>query len=115
MLESLFVWMEAQAVYGASPYIGPIVNLIHLLAMVLFMGALLLVDLRLLGVGLTRQPLAGVARDAQPWLLAGLAGIVVTGIPQTMERATDQYATSIFWVKMYLLLFGLVWMAIRGH
>ena|SRR5687767_10356561 len=110
MLEGLFQWMEAQAVYGASPYIGPVVNLIHLLSMVLFMGALLMVDLRLLGLGLTRQPLADVARDAQPWLIAGLAGIVATGIPQLMERATDQYATSIFWVKMYLLLFGLVWM-----
>jgi hypothetical protein len=103
--------MEAQAVYGASPYIGPAVNLIHLLSMVLFMGALLMVDLRLLGFGLTRQPLAQVARDAQPWLLVGLAGIVITGVPQTMERATEQYETSIFWVKMYLLLFGLIWMA----
>jgi hypothetical protein len=111
MLEGLFQWMEAQAVYGASPYIGPVVNLIHLLSMVLFMGALLIVDLRLLGLGLTRQPLRDVARDAQPWLIAGLIGIILTGIPQTMERATDQYETSTFWVKMYLLLFGLVWMA----
>jgi len=110
MLEGLFQWMEAQAVYGASPYIGPVVNLIHLLSMVLFMGALLMVDLRLLGLGLRRQPLPDVARDAQPWLIAGLVGIVLTGIPQTMERATDQYETSMFWVKMYLLLFGLVWM-----
>ena len=110
MLEGLFQWMEAQAVYGSSPYIGPVVNLVHLLAMVLFMGALLMVDLRLLGLGLRRQPLADVARDAQPWLIAGLVGIVLTGIPQTMERATDQYETSIFWVKMYLLLFGVVWM-----
>ena len=111
MLEALFQWMEAQAVYGASPYIGPAVNLIHLLSMVLFMGALLMVDLRLLGLGLTRQPLAQVARDAQPWLLIGLAGLVMTGVPQTMERATEQYETSIFWAKMYLLLFGLIWMA----
>ena len=110
MLEGLFQWMEAQAVYGGSPYIGPVVNVIHLLAMVLFMGALVIVDLRLLGLGLTRQRVGDVARDAQPWLIAGLAGIVVTGIPQLMDRATDQYATSIFWVKMYLLLFGLVWM-----
>ena len=51
MLQPFFQWMEAQAVYGASPYIGPVVNLIHLLAMVLFMGALLIVDLRLIGVG----------------------------------------------------------------
>lgn len=111
MLESLFQWMEAQAVYGSSPYIGPVVNLIHLLSMVLFMGALLMVDLRLMGLGLKRQPLVQVARDAHPWLIVGLVGIVVTGVPQTMERATDQYETSIFWVKMYLLLFGLIWMA----
>jgi drug/metabolite transporter (DMT)-like permease len=116
MLEGLFQWMEAQAVYGGSPYIGPVVNLIHLLSMVLFMGALLMVDLRLLGLGLRRQPLPDVARDAQPWLIAGLVGIVLTGIPQTMERATDQYETSMFWVKMYLLLFGIVWMVtVRRH
>ena len=110
MLEGLFQWAEAQAVYGASPYIGPVVNLIHLLSMVLFAGALLIVDLRLIGVGVTDTPLAKIARDARPWLIAGLVGIVLTGIPQTMERATDQYRTSIFWMKMYLILFGLIWL-----
>jgi hypothetical protein len=104
-----FEWMEAQAVYAGSPYIGPVVNLIHLLAMVLFMGALLIVDLRLLGLGIRTQSVARLARDARPWLLLGLAGIIVTGIPQLMERATDQYATSTFWLKMYLILFGLIW------
>jgi uncharacterized membrane protein len=104
-----FAWMEAQAVYAGSPYIGPVVNLVHLLSMVLFMGALLIVDLRLLGLGVKSQSLARLARDARPWLLVGLAGIVITGIPQLMERATDQYETSTFWLKMYLILFGLVW------
>lgn len=110
MLEPFFQWMEAQAVYGSSPYIGPVVNLIHLLSMVLFAGALLIVDLRLIGLGLRRQSLVQVARDARPWLVAGLVGLVLTGIPQTMERATDQYHTSMFWMKMYILLFGLIWM-----
>jgi hypothetical protein len=110
VLEGFFAWMEAQAVYGSSPYIGPVVNLVHLLSMVLFAGALLIVDLRLLGAGLRRHPLAQVARDARPWLITGLAGLILTGIPQTMERATDQYATSMFWMKMYLLLFGMIWM-----
>ena len=109
MLEPFFQWLEGLAVYGSSPYIGPVVNLIHLLSMVLFAGALLIVDLRLMGAGVTKQSLAQVARDARPWLIAGLVGIVLTGIPQTMERATDQYETSIFWMKMYLIAFGLVW------
>jgi hypothetical protein len=100
--------MEAQAIYGSSPYIGPIVNLFHLLGMVVFMGGLLIVDFRLLGLGLKNQPLPVVARDAQPWLLGGFAVIVLSGIPQLMERATDQYVTSTFWVKMYLILIGLV-------
>jgi hypothetical protein len=109
VLMPLFEWMESLAVYGASPYIGPVVNLIHLSSMVVFMGALLVVDLRLLGVG-RATPLSQVARDARPWLVAGLVGIVLTGIPQLAERATDQYATSTFWVKMYLLGFGLIWL-----
>lgn len=109
MLMPLFEWMESLAVYGSSPYIGPVVNLIHLSSMVVFMGALLVVDLRLLGVGRT-MPVTQVARDARPWLIGGLIGIVLTGVPQLAERATDQYATSTFWVKMYLLAFGLVWL-----
>jgi hypothetical protein len=109
VLEPFFQWMEGLAVYGSSPYIGPIVNLIHLLSMVLFAGALLIVDLRLLGVGVKTQSLARIARDARPWLIMGLVGLTLTGIPQTMERATDQYATSIFWMKMYLLAFGVIW------
>ena len=101
--------MRDQAVYGSSPYIGPVVNLIHLLSMVVFMGALLLVDLRLMGFGVTTQSLSKLARDARPWLIGGILGIILTGIPQTMERATDQYNTSTFWLKMYLILFGLIW------
>jgi hypothetical protein len=111
VLHPFFQWMEAQAVYGSSPYIGPVVNLIHLLGMVVFSGALLIVDLRLIGVGLRDQPLSQIARDARPWLIGGFVVILLTGIPQTMERATDQYETSMFWMKMYLIMFGLVWMA----
>jgi hypothetical protein len=110
VLAPVFQWAESLAVYGSSPYLGPVVNLVHLLSMVLFAGALLIVDLRLIGVGLRKQAVAQVARDARPWLIAGLLGLVLTGIPQTMERATDQYETSIFWMKMYLLAFGVIWM-----
>jgi hypothetical protein len=115
VLEPYFAWMESLAVYGSSPYVGPVVNLVHLLSMVVFAGALLIVDLRLLGFGLREQPLRQVARDARPWLIAGLIGLTLTGIPQTMERATDQYATSIFWMKMYLLLFGVIWTMTVRH
>lgn len=108
MLLPLFEWMESLAVFGGSVYLGPALNIIHLMGMVVFLGAILIVDLRLLGTGLRRQPTAAVARDAQPWLLGGLIVLVFTGIPATMATATQQYGNSIFWVKMYLLSLGLV-------
>ena len=58
MLLPFFEWMESLAVYGPSIYLGPAVNIVHLTAMVTFLGALLIVDLRLLGAGLTQQPTA---------------------------------------------------------
>ena len=110
MLMPFFEWMESLAIYGGSVYIGPALNIVHLMAMVVFLGAILIVDLRLLGTGLKKQPTAAVARDAQPWLIGGFAGLVLTGIPATMATATEQYFNSIFWVKMYLLTFGIVFM-----
>jgi hypothetical protein len=109
VLYPLFEWMEGLGVYSSSQYIGPAVNLVHLLSMIAFMGALLLVDLRMLGLGLANRPLSEVARGAWPWLVAGLVGVTVTGIPQLAERATDQYLNSTFWVKMWLLVFGVIW------
>jgi hypothetical protein len=107
-LQPFFKWMESLAVYKSSIYLGPGVNLVHLVSMVTFMGALLMVDLRLLGTGLTNHPVKQVARSAQPWLIAGLVGLVVTGVPAMMATATQQYASKVFWVKMYVLLAALI-------
>jgi hypothetical protein len=101
--------MESLAIYGPSIYLGPAINIVHLTAMVTFLGALLIVDLRLLGAGLTQQPTASVARDAQPWLIAGLVVLVLTGVPAVMATATVQYANSVFWMKMYLLALALIY------
>jgi hypothetical protein len=108
MLRPLFEWMESLAVYGPSVYLGPGVNLVHLVSMVTFMGALLLVDLRLLGSGLTKQPVHQLARSARPWLRLGLIGLILTGIPALMATATQQYENRAFWMKMYILAFALV-------
>jgi hypothetical protein len=108
VLLPFFEWMEGLAVYGSTIYLGPAVNIVHLCAMVTFLGALMVVDLRLMGAGLTHQPTAVVARDARPWLLGGLFVLVLTGVPALMATATLQYANSVFWLKMYLLALGLV-------
>lgn len=108
MLLPFFEWMEGVAVYGSTIYLGPAVNIVHLCAMVMFVGSMMVVDLRLMGAGLTHQPVAVVARDARPWLLGALVMLVITGVPAMMATATLQYGNSVFWMKMYLLGLGLI-------
>jgi hypothetical protein len=108
MLEPFFEWMYGIGIYKSSIYLGPGINLVHLVAMCTFMGALLLVDLRLLGAGLTTQPVRQVARSAQPWLIGGLIVLTLTGIPAVMTVALEEYANPVFWFKMYVLLAAVI-------
>jgi hypothetical protein len=108
VLEPFFQWMESLAVYGSSVYLGPTINIVHLVAMVVFLGAILVVDLRLMGTGLTHQPVAVVARDAHPWMRGAFVMLVLTGVPALMSTATLQYGNSMFWLKMYLILAGII-------
>ena len=81
----------------------------HLLALAILGGAILIVDLRLLGFGLKDETVRYVGRTAQPWLYAGIGGAIVTGVPLLASLAAGKYyVNAAFWMKMYFLLAALV-------
>jgi len=84
----------------SSPWLFPIVATIHLFGLAIIGGSVLVVDLRLLGLGLRRQPVSQLARDAEPWLLRGLLVSLPTGVLLFMCFATKYYYLTFFWVKM---------------
>src|SRR2546428_3701444 len=93
----------------SSPWFFPLIASIHLMGLALIGGALLVVDLRLLGLGLRHQPVAQVARDAERWLLVSLLVLLPTGLLQFMcFAATKYYYLTAFWVKMAALSLALV-------
>jgi hypothetical protein len=111
MLEPYFQWLNDLAVskaIGESIWIYPLVQAIHLLFLALFAGSLLIVDLRLLGYGMRDQPVAKVARDARPWMILGLLGLLVTGMPQLAQNAMREYFSEYFWFKMYMIPVALI-------
>ena len=67
-----------------------------------------MVDLRLLGFGLRRQPIAEVARDAFPWLVGSLVVMLVTGIGLFLSEPTKCYYSTPFWIKMSSLLVAII-------
>lgn len=110
MLLAFFQWLESLrfgVAVDESGYFVAAVNVAHLLALTLFLGAVLMVDLRLLGRGIREQPLAQVARDAQPWLIGGFLAMLATGLLQLLATPMKAYYSDQFWLKMYLVLFAL--------
>ena len=106
-----FQWMGGTAfssVFLDNTWATPIVQVMHLVAVAVFLGALVVVDMRLLGRGLTARPLADVARDAQPWLIGAFLVLFVTGLPSLTSTALKQYYSPFFWWKMEAMLFGVI-------
>jgi hypothetical protein len=92
----------------SSPWLFPVIASIHLMGLAVIGGAVLVGDLRLLGIGLSRQPVALITRDAERWLFVGLVIMLPTGILQFMCFATKYYFLKFFWVKMASLFVVLV-------
>jgi hypothetical protein len=71
MLLAFTRWLEHSAIGQGihnSSWLFPFIETFHLIALGILGGAVLLLDLRLLGFGLRRNPVAEVARDVQPVL-----------------------------------------------
>src|SRR6266481_7654241 len=111
-LLDFFKWLQYLPLLTAmrsSPWVFPVIASIHLMGLALIGGAVLVVDLRLLGFGLWRQPVDRIARDAERWLLVSLAVLLPTGLLQFMcFAATKYYYLQAFWLKMAALSLALV-------
>ena len=111
MLLPFFEWCDGLAIsqaYRDSTYLFPLTQALHLLAVTVFVGAIVIGDLRMLGWGPVGQSRASIARSAQRILLwAGLA-VLVTGIPQFTTNALTYHRSWLFVFKMYLLAAALL-------
>lgn len=106
MLLPFFEWCEATwlgQLIRDSVWAFPVIEAVHLLGLCLLGGAVLIVDLRLLGYGLRNQPIAHVARGARPWLGAGVTVMLSTGFLLFMSEAVKCYHNPSFWVKITTL------------
>jgi len=111
MLLPFFQWCEASPLGTAirtSPWAFAVIESVHLLGLAVIGGAVLVVDLRLLGLGLRRQSLADVAREAQPWLVGSLIVMLATGVALFLSESIKCYYSTPFWTKMTCLLLAIV-------
>ena len=106
-----FQWCYQTAIGEAireSLWLFPMIEAFHLVGLGLTAGAVLIVDLRLLGLGLIRQPVAQLSAAVQPWLLGSVTLMFASGIPLFLSESMKCYYSFAFWVKMTSLFLVLV-------
>jgi hypothetical protein len=112
MLQPYFQAMNDSTIaksISESLWIYPLDQAIHLVFLALFAGSILILDIRLLGLGMREQSVAKVARDSTTWVIIGFLGLVATGIPQLIQNAMREYYSEFFWIKMYVLPVALIY------
>ena len=106
MLLAFFEWCDATVagtVVRESLWLFPVIEAVHLLGLCLLGGSLLVVDLRMLGVGLKRQTIAELASEVRPWLVGAVVVMGVTGGLLFLSEAVKCYYNQSFWVKITTL------------
>jgi uncharacterized membrane protein SirB2 len=108
---SFFTWCENSALGEAireSLWLFPAIESVHLLGLAVIGGSVLVLNLRLLGFGMARQPVAQLWRDTRPWLLGSLTVMLISGMLLFTSEAIKLYYHEAFWVKMISLLLATV-------
>jgi hypothetical protein len=110
-LYPLFEQLEATAIGTAireSLWLFPVVEAVHLLALALLGGSILLLDLSILGVALRAPSVAVIEKSTRPWLLLALTVLIVTGIALGLSEALKLLDRGAFWLKMGALVAALL-------
>lgn len=114
-LEQLFPtarpWVENLVQVWPTPYVKPnfaFWEVGHVLSLIMLSGATILMNLRLIGVGLTQERPSEIFNNLRGIQTLGLAGILVTGVLIGMANAERLYDSTAFIVKVLALFGGVI-------
>jgi hypothetical protein len=91
-----------------SAWLFPCIEIIHLLALGILGGTILIVNARLLGLRFTEEPVAELARDVQPWMYTSLGTVLVSGFFLFSSESLKMYDNPAFRIKMAALVLAII-------
>ncbi len=106
-LLSFAQWLDSQAwsiALHESFYMYPLIESTHVLTLMLFVGTLIAVDLRLLGVAFRNVPVSEMTGRMLPWTVAGFVVMVITGALLFYAIPVRTYQSLWFRIKLVLLV-----------
>lgn len=106
MLNEFFLSLEylPLAQHIGATWWFPLMESVHVVSVTFMFGAILMLDLRVLGLAASRYPVRTMSRELVPWSSAALGIASVTGIAMFITRASAHAGNPAFQIKMLLLV-----------
>ena len=114
MLTTIHGWLDVIEALPSSIAIRESVNgysallAIHVIGMCIFGGLVLMMDLRLMGIGNMGTPFSQLQKRLFPWQVFGMLLSAATGAILIYGQPTRFYTNIFFWVKMMMMLLAMV-------
>ncbi len=93
---------------NASELAFPVLECCHILGFAISIGTIAIVDFSLLGVGMTKQSPARLAKDTWLWTLSGLVLMLFTGLLLFSSDPDMYYLNWAFLIKMAFFVAAVV-------
>lgn len=91
-----------------SKYGMPVVQSFHLMGLTLLLATVLLLDLRLAGLGMRDYGLSWLAKQLKPWTLGAFAVVIASGLLMFLATPGKYLDNRSFRLKMVLLCLALL-------
>jgi hypothetical protein len=85
-------------------WVVPTSQSIHIVCVCVVFTSAIMINLRLLGVGVRGRSISQLSSSLVPWMWGGLSVLLLTGTVQTIAEPVRQFVTPAFWAKMAMIL-----------
>jgi hypothetical protein len=93
---------------NSSELVFPILECFHIVGFAISIGTIAIVDFSMLGVGVTRESPAQLARDTWLWTLSGLVLMLFSGLLLFSSDPDNYYLNWAFLIKMVFFVSAVI-------
>ena len=108
--DAFFLWCQATSIghwIRNATWGFAVIETVHIMGLAIVLGAVSLVNLRLLGFVMRNRSATQISSELAIWTWSGLAVMVVTGVALFLSEATRLSISVPFFYKMVFLFFAI--------
>ncbi len=110
-MRDLMLWLDGQQLSVAlreSFLVWSALEATHIMTLMLFVGTIIMVDLRLLGVLFKNTPVSAIEKRILPLTMIGFAVLMITGVVLFYAKPLTYYNNMYFRLKLIVIALAMI-------